>query len=186
MLENEVHEKIKKIELLTNPRILGYTFNPVSFYFIETDKSPYIIIEIGNTFGEQKPYLVRPDCKKGDEWIYTTKKNFYISPFASVENTMTFKIRQSNQNLQITIDDFNISGDLEIKTIFNGNRKNWTSLNIFKLMFMYPLLTIRIIISIHYHALRLYLKRIPYFRKNDEIDLQTDLFVLNEKKFKRK
>jgi DUF1365 family protein len=184
--ENHIDEKIVKIELVTNPRILGYTFNPVSFYFIETETSPYVLIEIGNTFGEQKPYLLNPECKKGDEWIFTTKKYFYISPFASVENIMTFRIRRSEKSLSITIDDYNKEGNLEIKTIYQGNEQEWSDLTILKNILLFPFITLRIILSIHYHALRLYLKNIPYFKKSDDSDLQTDLFIWEKNKFKRK
>jgi DUF1365 family protein len=184
--ENQVTEKLVRIELVTNPRILGYTFNPVSFYFIETETCPYIIIEIGNTFGEQKPYLLRPDCKKDSEWIYTTPKNFYISPFASVENSMTFRIKRGDEKINITIDDHNKDGDLEIKTIYQGEEEVWSHLSILKNLFKFPFITLQIIISIHYHALRLYLKKIPYFKKSDESELQTNLFIWKENKFQRK
>ena len=63
LAEEGVNEKITKIEFVTNPRILGYVFNSVSFYFLETDKEPYIVTEIGNTFKEQKPYLVDLNIK---------------------------------------------------------------------------------------------------------------------------
>ncbi len=186
LLEQGVHEPILKIELVTNPRVLGYTFNPVSFYFLETPSAPYIIIEIGNTFNEQKPYLVRPETKQGDQWIFTTQKRFYISPFTSVENTMTFKIKRSEKSLVINIDDFNKNGELEVRAAFSGKSFPWSNQNIMKLFFSYPLITFRIITSIHYHALKLFLMRIPFWKKADDIHLQTDLYVWKDGTFKKK
>jgi DUF1365 family protein len=149
----------------------------VSFYFIETTNNPYVIIAIGNTFNEQKPYLLRPELKKDNEWIFTTKKEFYISPFISVENSMTFKIRRSLDALVINIDDHHKNGELELRASYSGKRLEWNSKNILKLFFSYPLITFRIIFSIHYHALRLFMMKIPYFKKSDEADLQKNLFV---------
>lgn len=183
--ENGIHEEILKIELVTNPRILGYTFNPVSFYFIETTNNPYAIIAIGNTFNEQKPYLLRPELKKDNEWIFTTKKEFYISPFISVENSMTFKIRRTVDTLIINIDDHHKNGELELRASYSGKRLEWNSKNILKLFFSYPLITFRIIFSIHYHALRLFMMKIPYFKKSDEADLQKNLFVRKNGSFIR-
>lgn len=184
--EQGVSEEIRKIELVTNPRILGYTFNPVSFYFIETASNPYVLIEIGNTFNEQKPYLVRPENKQGDQWVFSTQKRFYISPFTSVENSMTFKIRRSEKHLVINIDDFNKNGELEVRAAFSGKSYPWTNKNILKLFINYPLITLRIIVSIHYHALKLFLMRIPFWKKTDDIHLQTDLYVWKDKTFKKK
>lgn len=175
--ENGIKEEIKTIELVTNPRVLGYTFNPVSFYFIETTTHPYVIIAIGNTFSEQKPYLVRPENYQTGQWIFKTKKEFYISPFISCENDLTFIIKKSEKNLVINIEDHRPNNELELRASFVGKRFDWNSKNLFKLLFNYPLITFRIIFSIHYHALRLYLMKIPYFKKSDELDKQKNLFV---------
>lgn len=186
LFEQGVTEGIRKIELVTNPRILGYTFNPVSFYFIETHNQPFIIIEIGNTFNEQKPYLVRPEMLKDGEWVFTTQKHFYISPFTSVENTMTFKIKRIDDRLMINIDDFDKEGKLEVRASFSGHTHPWSSSNLIRLFFSYPFITLRIIASIHYHAIRLYLLKVPFWKKSENAHLQTDLFEWRDKTFRKK
>ena len=99
---------------------------------------------------------------------------------------MTFRIKRSDEKINITIDDHNKDGDLEIKTIYQGEEEVWSHLSILKNLFKFPFITLQIIISIHYHALRLYLKKIPYFKKSDESELQTNLFIWKENKFQRK
>ncbi len=178
--ENGIFEEITDIELLTNPRVLGYTFNPVSFYFIQTTDHPYVVIAIGNTFHEQKPYLVRPECLISDEWMFNSVKEFYISPFISAKNALTFKIKRKDRSLVIHIDDHNPSGELELTASFSGKSLEWNSKNILKLFFTYPFITFRIIFSIHYHALKLFLLKIPYYKKSDEKELQTNLFSKNK------
>jgi DUF1365 family protein len=184
--EEGVNEDIVSIELVTNPRVMGYTFNPVSFYFIETNCSPYLVIEIGNTFNEKKPYLVKSEAKINGEWIFSSVKHFYISPFTSVENSMTFRIRKNEKSLVINIDDFNKEGVLEVQALYTGSSRPWTNETILKLLFQYPLITFRIIASIHYHALKLFLKKIPFWKKSDEAHLQKDVFVWEKKSYRRK
>lgn len=186
LVEQGVNEKIIKIDLVTNPRILGYVFNSVSFYFIETDKSPYIVIEIGNTFKEQKPYLVRPEFKNGDQWVFTTQKHFYISPFTSLENSMTFKIKRSEKNFVVNIDDFNSRNELEVRASFTGRFVPWSTATLLKFFFIYPMTTLRLISSIHYHALKLWMMKVPYFKKSDNLHLQTDLYVWKNKSFRKR
>lgn len=186
LLEQGVTEAITKIELVTNPRILGYVFNSVSFYFLETTKDPYIIIEIGNTFKEQKPFLVRPECKKGDEWVFKTQKQFYISPFTSLENYMVFKIRRNLKSFVVNIDDFNTENKLEVRATFTGRRVPWSNSTLLKFFFIYPMTTLRLISSIHYHAFKLFLMKVPYHKKDANLHLQTNLFTWKEGSFRRK
>lgn len=184
--EQGVNEKITKIDLVTNPRILGYVFNSVSFYFIETENSPYVVVEIGNTFKEQKPYLLKPEHKNGDQWVFTTQKHFYISPFTSLENIMTFKIRRNEKSFVVNIDDFNSQNELEVRASFTGRFVPWSTSTLLKFFFIYPLTTLRLISSIHYHALKLWMMKVPYYKKDDNLHLQTDLYVWKNKSFRKK
>ncbi len=184
--ENDVTAEVTRVELVTNPRILGYTFNPVSFFFIETNDAPYLVIEIGNTFNERKPYLVRPDYFVAGAWTFTTPKHFYVSPFTSVENTMTFRVRRDHRGLVITIDDFDKKGNLEVRAVYSGKNRGWSTENVLRMFFAYPLVTLRIIWAIHYHALKLYLLKVPYFKKSEDAALQTGVFVWRKRSFRRK
>jgi uncharacterized protein len=184
--ENGVTEEIKSIELVTNPRVLGYTFNPVSFYFIETVTGPYMIAEVGNTFHELKPYLVTPEAFSHGEWTFSTKKHFYVSPFTSLENSMTFKVRRKEKSLVINIDDYAANGELEVQAIFSGVSHPWTTRNILKLLASYPFITFRIITAIHYHALRLFLMKVPFRKKKEALHLQTGRFVWDRDAYRKK
>ena len=73
-----------RIRLVTLPRILGYTFNPVCFYFIYSGGKPaHVIVEVCNTFRELKPYLIDSPESPG-YFRLTTPKHFYVSPFSSL------------------------------------------------------------------------------------------------------
>ncbi len=184
--EQGVRDKITKAEFVTNPRILGYVFNSVSFYFIETAEAPYIVIEIGNTFKEQKPYLLKPEHRVGDQWVFKTQKHFYISPFTSLENSMTFKIKRNEKSFVVNIDDFNTKGELEVRASFSGKFIPWSTKTLLKFFFIYPMTTLRLISSIHYHAIKLFFLKVPYYKKDDNQHLQTDLYVWKNKSFRKK
>ncbi len=184
--ENGVTADVTNVELVTNPRVLGYTFNPVSFFFIETTTAPYLVIEIGNTFKECKPYFVATECLSAGTWIFTTPKNFYVSPYTSVENTMTFRVRRDNRGLVISIDDFDKKGNLEVRAVFSGKSRAWSTENVLKLFFSYPLITLRIIWAIHYHALKLFMMKVPHRKKTQDSELQTGVFVWSKRTFRRK
>ncbi len=176
LLSQGVQDKIESIKLLTSLRVLGYVFNPVSFYFIQTQARPYLLIQIGNTFSELKPYLVDDSHLYEGQWIYQTIKEFYISPFISLNNKMTFKISHKQEKLNVFIDDVSESGELELKASYSGKVKKWETSTLLKYFFRFPLLSFRIITAIHYHALKLYLMKIPYLKKADNIHLQTGVY----------
>ncbi|MCE9599187.1 MAG: DUF1365 domain-containing protein [Spirochaetia bacterium] len=145
--------------LLTNLRVFGYVFNPVSFYFctFESDR-PAILVEVNNTYGEQKPFLL-------DHLPQSRRKNFYVSPFIRNDMNFYFHIRKPSSNLRIEIS----SQTSDQKTIMRGTiagiQKRLSTIRLLGLLFQFPFLTLRIIALIHWHALRLYLKGVPHFSK---------------------
>jgi DUF1365 family protein len=89
--------------LVTAPKFLGYSFNPVSFWYIyDTSKHlTMMVLEVNNTFGERRLYLLKAEEKATDESVpdgfeapaKATKftnawvKDFHVSPFNSRKGT---------------------------------------------------------------------------------------------------
>jgi DUF1365 family protein len=170
--DNGVTEKVLDINLVTSVRVLGYVFNPVSYYFIKTEESNLAIIEIGNTFKEIKPYFVSSEHIDEYKVDFTTKKEFYISPFASMQNIMNFKIEHDEENISIIIKDERKTGELELVTTMRGKKIELSDKKLLFYFFRHPLMTLQVIFFIHIHALILFLKRIPYYKKSDESEYQ--------------
>ena len=181
-----VTESILSIRLMTNPRILGYVFNPVSFYFIQSEIRSYLIIQIGNTFSELKPYFVDQTHLKDGQWIYKTIKEFYISPFIALDNVMTFKISHKDDRVTVIIDDVTKDGDLELTASYAGKIEDWKTAKLLSNFFLLPLISFRIITAIHYHALKLYMMKIPYFKKSDSPHLQTGVYQWKQGYYQKK
>lgn len=146
-----------RIILQTFPRVLGYVFNPVSFYFChgESDQVIYVICEVNNTFGESHNYIV-----KGQDAPFLLPKKFHVSPFYKVEGEYRFSFKPGLASI-----DYSISGEKSLETSIVGSEVPATSLEILKLFFRYPLYTISIVILIHYQALKLFIKGVTFYHK---------------------
>lgn len=171
LVKNGENRKISKIQLYTSLRILGYVFNPVSYYLIDLiDGEQVAIIEICNTFKEIKPYFIASDnFSKKNNFSILTDKNFYISPFTPIESKMHFHVDLSPNKINIKIDVFE-KGQKTLFTYLEGNDVALSK--IYSFFFKYPLITLQIIFSIHWQALILFLKKIKYYKKDDDKHLQ--------------
>lgn len=167
--------QIAGIKLLTFPRVLGYIFNPVCFFFcFGGDGTPLCAVaEVTNTFREQKLYLLRERDAEG-RFHLVTPKHFYVSPFSSLDLCFDFKLHVPRDTLVIRVDDR--EGDQRIlASTLTGGRKPLTDARLLWFTVKYPLLTLRVIFLIHWHALRLWLKRLPVHRKAARPELQRDV-----------
>jgi DUF1365 family protein len=170
-------ENDARVELITLPRMLGYRFNPVSFYFVRNAAGDPVaaITEITNTFHEMKPFLLRPETMTSDGFKFRVPKNFYVSPFTDVDVEFDFRLRVPSNRLAIQIDDY-IAGQRTLTTSLTGPARPLTDGTLAWFLLKYPLLTFRIIFLIHWHALRLWIKRVPWFAKAARPTRQTDLY----------
>jgi uncharacterized protein len=164
-----------KIRLITFPRVLGYCFNPVSFYFIETVASTplFAIVEVTNTFREMKLYPLQ-HLRSDDYWYRRVAKNFYVSPFSDPGHDFDFTIGSPGENWVVKIDVYDGS-NCQVQSTIQGKRYDFTAKRLLYYAIKYPLLSIKIITLIHWHAFRLWLKKIPFFRKAERSEYQIDL-----------
>ncbi len=166
-----------RIMLLTLPRVLGYVFNPISIYYCFDSAGEPIcsVAEVGNTFREMKLYLLSPDELDANETFQKiVPKHFYVSPFSSLDLNFDFKLKIPVEKLAIKVDD--LDGDEKVLiTTLTGKRAELTNQNLLWLTIKFPLVTLKVIFLIHWHALRLWLKRIPFYRKAANAPLQREV-----------
>ncbi|GDY20870.1 DUF1365 domain-containing protein [Verrucomicrobiota bacterium] len=171
-----------RVLLLTHCRVFGYIFNPVSFYFcLDAQDHPLCAVaEVSNTFGEQKPFLLRPEDLDADgRFRRIVPKHFYVSPFSALDLAFDFKLRVPGEQLEIHIDDR--QGDRPVLlTALTGRRVPLTDANLARLTLKYPLITLRVITLIHWHALKLWWKNVPWHRKAANPHLQQGVFHPHE------
>ncbi len=161
-----------RITLITLPRVMGYIFNPVSFYFCHDEKGAPLcaVVQVGNTFGEMKPYLLR-ETDDQHSFRLITPKHFYVSPFSDLDLAFDFKLRVPGESLEIHIDDR--AGERRVLlSALTGRRAPLTATKLAWFTLKYPLITLKVIGLIHWHAFLLWTKRLPWHRKTDHLELQ--------------
>ena len=156
-----------RVLLVTLPRIAGYRFNPVSFYFCydRSGAPACAIAEVTNTFHEVKPYFLGPEAVTAQgEFHLRVPKHFYVSPYSDVDVDFDFTLRTPGHRLSVQIDDY-VGADRTLTSTLSGPRRELTAGRLAWFAAKYPLLTLRVIALIHWHALRLWWKRVPWFAK---------------------
>jgi len=178
-----VDQEIHRIMLLTNLRTFGYLFNPVSFYycFDRNDNPVCVVPEIGNTFGELKPYIIKRDALENKTFKSQQKKYFYISPFIDLDVPLDFQLMVPDDHLKIQIDDFDEQGKFLYATL-TGRKLELNNKNLLMDTLKFPFVTLRVIGMIHFHAMILYFKRLPYHAKEDNPQLQRNVLRAWNKK----
>jgi DUF1365 family protein len=166
-----------RVLLVTLPRVAGYLFNPVSFYFCQDQAGRPVaaLAEVTNTFQEMKPFVLGPDTRQAAAFALRTPKYFYVSPFSDMDVAFDFVLRDPGEQLSVQIDDYD-AGRRTLTSTLTGRRRALTDRTLAWFTLKYPLVTLKVIALIHWHALRLYLKQVPWFAKAARPDAQRDLY----------
>jgi DUF1365 family protein len=163
-----LHEADGEVVLVTVPRVLGFGFNPVSFWFCldRAGALRAVIAEVNNTFGERHFYL----CAHADRRVIraqdrlTAEKVFHVSPFMKVEGHYVFSFAYEGERLGVRIDLHDAEG-LILTTSVAGRREALSNRRLALTFVTNPLLMLKVLGLIHYQAVRLWAKGVAAFRK---------------------
>jgi len=161
-----------EIWLHTLPRVLGYVFNPVSFWFCHRADGALraVLCEVSNTFGERHCYLLAHGDGRTLAWgeELAARKVFHVSPFCRVEGRYRFRFmlarRHDGERFVARIDYDDADGPL-LQTSIEGRLAPLTERELARVRWAYPAFTLGVIARIHWQALQLWRKRVPFFRK---------------------
>ena len=159
-----------RVWLLCYPRLLGYTFNPLSVYFCTRADGALalIIYEVRNTFGEIHSYVlpVGPGEVTAAGLRQEQDKLFYVSPFVAMATRYRFRISPPGEEVRLRILEVDAEGPLLAAT-FSGRRRALTTRALLSAFVTLPLLTLKIVGAIHWEALRLWLKGVKLVPRPD-------------------
>jgi len=169
VLEDEgIQDADGEVWLHTFPRVLGYVFKPVSFWYAHRSDGSLaaVLAEVNNTFGERHAYLLAgPDLAWGCEQV--ARKQFHVSPFCDVQGEYRFRFERSESSTLVRVDLHDDSGPL-LQTSVGGVLQTLNAATVRRAFFGTPLMTLGVISRIHWQALRLWAKRLPFHGKPSE------------------
>jgi DUF1365 family protein len=157
------------VVLYTFPRMLGYVFNPVSFWVCSASASADVIavvVEVNNTFGESHSYLLTADNNEAihNGQLLQATKQLHVSPFNEVRGGYKFRFHFGPERWLARIDYDDGNGAL-LNTHISGEAQPLTRANLRRAALRFPLQTLAVVARIHWHALRLFAKRVPFLGK---------------------
>ena len=184
LLQREgIQDATGEVWLQAYPRVLGYTFEPVSFWYChraEDDQGGAlraIVVEVNNTFGERHCYVLDAP-RYGVE--QRADKVFHVSPFNPVQGHYRFRFMRSPgaqgsgartvARVDFYDDAHHANGDdtgeaAVLQTSVSGTLQPLTPASRRRAFWRYPAMTLSVVLHIHTQALRLWLKKVPFFRK---------------------
>ena len=156
-----------EVWLQTYPRVLGYAFKPVSFWYCHRADGSLaaVVAEVNNTFGERHCYFLQ-----GPELAFVrevqARKVFHVSPFCDVHGRYRFRFMRAGERIVARVEHDDPEGPLLITSV-SGTLQPLSGASARAAFIRMPMMTLAVIVRIHWHALRLWLKRVPFFSKPD-------------------
>lgn len=149
------------VRILCFPRVFGYVFSPLSIWFCHHADGSLraILYEVRNTFGGKHGYLI-PVAREqagGGPVVQSADKRFYVSPFIAMDSRYHFRLAVPGERLAVAIRQ-DVAAGSQLIARQTGRRRPLSDASLLRALFAYPLMTTKVIGSIHWQALRLWIK----------------------------
>ncbi|MGL6071329.1 DUF1365 domain-containing protein [Craterilacuibacter sp.] len=171
LAEHDIHG-VARIRLHTLPAVLGYVFNPVSFYLAEDTEGRLLAawVEVNNTFGGHHDYCLRADPNHNSGvLIGQATKALQVSPFYRIEGQYGFRFLQTGgQHFAVRIEYSPDGGAPSFIAWMRGEARPSSSANWLRIVLACSSLTFAVWLRIHLQAFRLWRKGVPFIGKNGQ------------------
>lgn len=154
----------EKVFILTQPRVFGFCFNPVSFYFIFDETQTQwlaVLAEINNTPWDERHSYVLWNHDDSDQISSSFKKNFHVSPFMNMDQQYEWAFSKPTESFSVHMENFE-QEKLMFKAHLDLAQRSLSSMEMVKITFQFPLCTIKTMVAIYWNALVLKIKGVPY------------------------
>ena len=151
------------IQLLCMPRVLGYVFDPISIYYCSDPEGNLaaVLYEVKNTFGDQHGYLFPVERGQTAPQDHVADKIFHVSPLIAMNARYRIRTASPDDRLAVLIRESDEEGEFLVATL-TGERRDMTDAALLSRFFRIPFLTLKIMIAIHFEAIRLMLRGVKY------------------------
>lgn len=145
-----------RVLLLTHARIFGYVFNPVSFFYCFDSGGTLaaVVAEVNNTYGDRHAYVL---AGRPGETAWDSKKVLHVSPYFSLAGTYRWELPVPGEHLDVAV-DLTQAGEPVLTAGLHLERRPLTDASLLRALITYPFMTLKVIATIHWEALRLRLK----------------------------
>ena len=156
----------EQIHILCYLRMLGFAFNPLTVYYCRNaGRLTAMVYEVRNTFGDDHIYVVPLNGANADRpLLHNREKLMHVSPFIGMQTTYHFSAAAPDDNLRLVIRETQDNEPLLVAS-FVGTREALTDAALFKAFIKHPLMTVKVLIAIHYEAAKLFLKGVPFIKR---------------------
>ncbi|MCW1888654.1 MAG: DUF1365 domain-containing protein [Candidatus Moranbacteria bacterium] len=157
-----------RINLICHPRLLGYAFNPISYWLLHSKNGELraVLCEVNNTFGDTHNYILshKDGHAIATNDIFHAEKKLYVSPFTKMSGRYEFLFTSTKEKFQSTILYYE-NEVFTLTTSMGGTLEALSSKNILASLLAYPLMTILVVLRIHWQAIKLYCKKVKHTLK---------------------
>ena len=178
------------IRVLTNLRLWGFCFNPVSFYYVfepGAENPSVILAEVNNTpWNQRHSYLITCDPQSG-KTQETFAKQFHVSPFNPLAMNYHWVSTAPSENLLVHMENHSDQQGpgCHMDATLNLKRHAWTKQLLHRHLWLAPWSALKVPLAIYWQALKLWLKRVPYFahpgQEVMEVDSQSSIATASPK-----
>ena len=145
----------------------------MSFYYCfstDGERVESIVAEVNNTpWGERVTYVMPcPSSKPGQKsWRFQPEKKMHVSPFMPMEIDYDWALSQPSQRLSVYMANYK-DGEQIFDAVMMLNRKAISGWSLAGVLMRFPFMTVKIILAIHWEALKLWLKGVPVYEHPDK------------------
>jgi len=175
----DVHLPGGKILLLCMPRVLGYAFNPLSVFYCydHAGSLAALVYEVNNTFGQRHTYVLPVVNGIASGTVSTASdhtrtsasnvieqhcdKRFHVSPFLDLDMHYRFLVLPPGERLALTINASTPTGPM-LDAVYSADKQTFSDSTLLRLFATHPLLTLKVVVGIHWEALQVWLKGAKY------------------------